>query len=213
MNSKKCHICKGPTAKYLWGFPDFSDDLETKINSEEIVLGGCCIVHPSPKWHCGNCSIDYYPQGFGLYVEEEVHERPNVFTELEIDDFIKFNSPRKMKFLLTVGGHVSPDNRWYAYFDGILAFRTNESMHRIIPENKSTFMILSKRQKSIIEAFIKGSKWESNYDNYNVLDGIQWKLEIRINKDYQQSIYGSNVFPDNYNKLMGILDDICGDVI
>ena len=50
-------------ARYSYGLPAFDKELNEKLESGEIVLGGCCIdIGDSPKYYCNDCEHD-----FGIY--------------------------------------------------------------------------------------------------------------------------------------------------
>jgi hypothetical protein len=42
-------------ASILYGLPVFNEELERKLDAEEIVLGGCCVCGDDPNWHCIAC--------------------------------------------------------------------------------------------------------------------------------------------------------------
>lgn len=42
-------------AAILYGLPDFSDELERKLDAGEVVLGGCIISDDDPLWRCVEC--------------------------------------------------------------------------------------------------------------------------------------------------------------
>jgi len=57
---KKCPKCgSSKIAEILRGMPPFSKDLEQKINSGEIVLGGCVVSDNDPIWHCNTCEHEW----------------------------------------------------------------------------------------------------------------------------------------------------------
>jgi hypothetical protein len=60
---RKCPQC-GSTkiADILHGMPDYSPDLEKRIEDGRIALGGCCISNDDPKWKCTECELDIYKE-------------------------------------------------------------------------------------------------------------------------------------------------------
>ena len=47
-------------ARYSYGLPAFDAELNEKLESGEIVLGGCCIyTDESPKYYCNDCDHDF----------------------------------------------------------------------------------------------------------------------------------------------------------
>ncbi len=52
----KCIKCGGSkVVPILYGMPAFSEELEQKLNDEELHLGGCCLTGADPKYHCFAC--------------------------------------------------------------------------------------------------------------------------------------------------------------
>ena len=43
----------------LYGLPDFDEEMERQLNNQELYLGGCCVFHDSPKYHCFGCGKDF----------------------------------------------------------------------------------------------------------------------------------------------------------
>lgn len=47
-------------ARYLYGEPMFSDQLQADLDAGKIVLGGCIITGDDPKWKCMECETEIY---------------------------------------------------------------------------------------------------------------------------------------------------------
>ncbi len=61
--SIECNKCgSNNIALICYGLPEFSDDLQKKIDKGEIVLGGCCISDNDPQWRCNICGNDIYEE-------------------------------------------------------------------------------------------------------------------------------------------------------
>jgi len=57
----QCPECTGrPVATIMYGLPDFTDELEQKLQSGKTVLGGCCITNDDPQWKCTCCGLNIY---------------------------------------------------------------------------------------------------------------------------------------------------------
>ena len=57
---KECSKCGGTDiAIILWGLPDGSSELKTKIKNKRVVLGGCCVSRNDPKLECNDCGWRY----------------------------------------------------------------------------------------------------------------------------------------------------------
>lgn len=56
----KCPSCGGkPIATILYGMPAYSVELEEKLQSGAIALGGCCVTDDDPKWTCTHCGQNF----------------------------------------------------------------------------------------------------------------------------------------------------------
>ncbi len=42
-------------ARILYGLPIFNDELKRKLETGEVVLGGCMVTGDDPSWHCAEC--------------------------------------------------------------------------------------------------------------------------------------------------------------
>lgn len=69
---RKCPCCgEGPVASILFGMPVMSPELEQKLTAQKVVLGGCCVTIPSPKWRCTRCGTDIYHERDQIMLEED----------------------------------------------------------------------------------------------------------------------------------------------
>ncbi|MGD0953838.1 MAG: class I SAM-dependent DNA methyltransferase [Methanotrichaceae archaeon] len=58
---QKCPSCGAePIATIQYGLPIFSADLEAKLQSGKIELGGCCVTDDDPVWACTHCGQKFY---------------------------------------------------------------------------------------------------------------------------------------------------------
>lgn len=56
MPKRICPLCGGNnTSRILWGMPALTPQLEEELNTNKIVLGGCCISDNGPTYHCNDC--------------------------------------------------------------------------------------------------------------------------------------------------------------
>ncbi len=60
-----CPRCKSNrVATILWGLPAYDEEMQRKMDSGEIVLGGCCIPpFPPPDYQCLDCGLEFYNEG------------------------------------------------------------------------------------------------------------------------------------------------------
>ena len=209
MPNKKCNICNKECAKYLYGFPNYSA-IQKELDEGKIVLGGCCIYIPSPDWHCIECSSDYYSGGYGewlksTFLEKIEFEEEDEYYPFENKSFSQF--PESIKsfiqeadntsikdlnfaFKLEIGGFTAYERFEYIFFKNtLIKYVTKAPMPRFIETVPEGIYILNKSQIKKIREFFKNSTWEKRYDNNEILDGTEWKLEAKINNSFFES-YG-----------------------
>ena len=59
-NLVKCPKCGSrKIALILYGMPEYDEEMEQKINNQELYLGGCCISDTNPLFHCFGCGKDF----------------------------------------------------------------------------------------------------------------------------------------------------------
>jgi hypothetical protein len=58
---ESCPRCRSKRiARFMYGKPSRSLQLQQKIKEGKIVLGGCCIGGDIPTWKCMDCKLDIY---------------------------------------------------------------------------------------------------------------------------------------------------------
>ncbi len=196
---KKCPRCGSrQTAEILYGYPLFTEELQQKLSSGELALGGCCIASVEvngrsmdimPSRRCFSCRRD-----FGR--EPVLISRKNNTAEdyREIVTAIQFR----------IGG----------YFEGF----TEVSIRKL--DQGALVNVLNVRSgkrpvedKQISEAEWKKivdklygklylHEWKKNYVDSEVLDGTQWELEISLIGKRKRSYGGSNAYPPYWKELL-----------
>ncbi len=224
-------------ALWLFGLHYFNG-IEAELRNKEIVLGGCCLSNMSPKWACFNCGLSYYSDGVGfldfdiiekienpdLFIfdledietkEEPVYRLPMKIQQLLNDDFLeKAITLKSVGFHFHEGGYSS-NHLDIRYLDGILIwnqYETTTDYLKAIFDKKvpQSVFILSSKIKKELKAFITNSKWKKNYFQ-PIMDGKQWEMK-RLNKKKIKTSYGSNDFPEVYQKLLEILENLKNDL-
>lgn len=57
MKNPSCPKCNSSNvAVIFYGYPLPSEELSKSLDSDQIILGGCCITDDDPKWECNSCS-------------------------------------------------------------------------------------------------------------------------------------------------------------
>ena len=73
-------------------------------------------------------------------------------------------------------------------------------------EGSTRKMPFGKEELAGILKKLKLYEWDTDYYDRDILDGIQWSLEIRSGGGQGSAeIYGSNKYPDNFDLLLLIL--------
>lgn len=179
MANRICPLCGGKnTAKILWGMPAFTPELEDELNSGSVVLGGCCIIEPTPTHHCKDCDNDI------LYPFEEKLAKTEYF-EFQIGGFFCGYS-RIM---------VENDNGRYtaAYAPGFA--NPEDAMKTEISEEEFVRFITGIYRCCLWE-------WKDEYVDPGVLDGTQWTIRVRLNGQDEKEWYGSNDYPPLWKKFI-----------
>jgi hypothetical protein len=79
-----CPNCSSPKiAEILFGFPNDIESIQSKLDSGELILGGCDVSTDSPKWHCLECRHEWGVSEWKTIIEDSVAERDREFAEAE----------------------------------------------------------------------------------------------------------------------------------
>jgi len=58
---KTCPDCgSNKIARILWGMPAMSPKMQRDIDQGKLILGGCVVLEPDPKWQCVDCGVRIY---------------------------------------------------------------------------------------------------------------------------------------------------------
>ncbi|HGY54210.1 MAG TPA: hypothetical protein ENK44_00780 [Caldithrix abyssi] len=58
---KKCPVCGSERiANIVYGYLDFTKQLEKEIEEGKIALGGCLVELGNPLWQCADCGTRLY---------------------------------------------------------------------------------------------------------------------------------------------------------
>ncbi|MGM8213423.1 hypothetical protein ACLIBH_11665 [Virgibacillus sp. W0430] len=179
---KKCFTCGSlDVAKIVYGSPT----VEAFKEQEEgkIKLGGCMISEESPQYHCNECE-----------------------TEWTVDEAIDAAYNEIVGLRASVGGFFG------GYYDVTIHFQAKLLVWKYSLESEPIEKELS---EASIKHFIDRLKrlellnWKSRYEDPNVLDGTQWKVEIiREKRNLRRS--GSNKFPDEWKSFCALIQEITG---
>lgn len=200
----KCPYCGSKnTGRYLYGYPAFTEEMQKKIDSGKIILGGCKVIPASiggytldgnPHRHCNNCKKDFA-------------KSPVLFNKKTGAWETYIDQARSIRFL--VGG----------YFGGRTEIRITENdkgaLVRVwsFPSDEEIFQerqITSGKWAHILIKFYKEMyihEWKKDYTDPYVLDGEQWELEIGLNGGRKRTYHGSNDYPPYWPELKAIFKE------
>ncbi len=196
----KCPHCRSnDTARYIYGYPALSEEMQRKLDQGKWVLGECCTssveindgqVTTMPSRHCNKCKKD-----FGTAPILLTSKRDRAEDYRDIVTSIKFS----------VGG----------YFQGHTEVTITKNYRGAIVKVKKFPPILEISKKQITPAKWRTivntlygrlflHEWKKEFVNPNVLDGTQWHLDINLTNGKTHHYYGSNDYPPYWSELTNI---------
>ena len=198
----KCPFCGSKnTARILYGLPVFSDELQAKMDSGKLHLGGCCISGV-PDGHGGMINLD--PGRYCNDCHKEFARPPYLVAKDRMSAEAYSDIVTGIRF--SYGG----------YFMGhteIIIKRTKEGAAVSVsqfPTEKEPIednQITSLRRMRLCYSLYSGlflHEWKKSYDNFEVLDGEQWELEITMTNRRKRTYEGSNAYPPYWPELKAL---------
>lgn len=197
----KCPYCGSKdTARILYGMPDITEDLQEKLDSGKVHLGGDVIIaistddgkmiYTDPERYCNHCKKE-----FG---------RPPYWHK---DDLFAYYPDMVEAITFEVGG----------FFQGrtIVSIKKNpkgalvrvgQFPHKIdgpVEDRQITPLRWMRLVNKLYnELYI--NEWKKSYEDPNVLDGTQWELEIKLNGRRKRTYSGSNAYPPYWMELIAL---------
>ncbi len=184
---RKCPKCGSKRiAPISYGLPVLNEEMERRLNNEELFLGGCCISDADPKYHCFECG-------------KNVGSPPILMSKRGKEDYRKIIT--SIRFY---------DGGYFGGFDEVLIKRTRKG---IIVDARPSLQemkeprcgMLSEQgwEKLLNRLYCRLflHEWKKEYNDWDVLDGEQWELEIRMTGGRVRNYGGSNAFPPYWNEL------------
>ena len=183
---KKCPRCgRRRTAQIEYGGPDCNDGLKQKIRLEELVVDAFNDFDNHPEYYCFECK-----KGFGtsrIVLNNNSELNPNAITAIHF----------------TNGGY-------FGGYDEIFIRKTdNGNLLECAPGFQRKTLPVSRQMtdeewnRLLYRLFCQlyVHEWEETYNDYSVLDGEQWSLELFAKDSVLLKSSGSNAFPAYWNEL------------
>ena len=199
----KCPRCGSTnTARYLFGMPAYSEEMQKKLDSKKLILGGCCIdtvdVNGNKVWDvpgrkCNDCKKDFGRpplinrdgQTAEDYLDVIESVEFSVYGNIGSDCFEVFIKKMDSGADVTVRkgfdektGHIT-DRRWYALLVSLL-----------------------------YDCYL--FDWKKNYkeEDVYIMDGTSWVLELGLTGGRKRSWRGDNVFPPYWDETLRVFKSI-----
>ena len=200
----RCPRCGSyDTGEILYGMPAFNEEVQKRLDSGSLHLGGCCIdtvktsngemIDIDPKYFCNNCKKEI---AFPPYLLSEHKTKAEAY--IDIVTCVK----------LTISG----------YFFGRLEIeiKKNEGGALVtvssIPPREE---IVDERQLTetqwnrIVNRLYNDlylQEWGKNYkpDEYCMTDGERWSLEITLTGRRKRTYKGDNAYPPYWEETMDL---------
>jgi|GEM_PF-658551 len=181
------------TAQYIFGYPILDDAIEKKIIAGKVILRGCEIdrISSLPKRRCNKCRKDFAKEPI------LINRKKNTF-----EDYRDIVTSLRFSF----GG----------FFEGptIMTMTRNKrgasvkTEHIMDLENPFTEkQIRAATLKRIVDTLYGKMylhEWNKHYDDFSVLDGEQWSLDIKMTEGRIRSYRGNNAYPPYWNELKNL---------
>ena len=197
----KCPHCGSiDTARYIYGYPAFSEEMQQKLDAGKWILGGCCIngaeingqfVDTMPARHCNKCKKDFASAPILITPKKDLAEDYR-----EIVTSIKFS----------IGG----------YFEGTTEVTIKKTENGTIvkvvkfpddldiPEDRQITPLKWRKIVNTLYGHIYLHEWKKEYVDMGVLDGTQWSLDINLTGRRSRHYFGSNAYPPYWSELKKI---------
>lgn len=200
----KCPRCGSTsTARYIYGYPLFDEEMQKKLADGKWVLGGCCIssveingmeVSTQPHRKCNDCKKDFATEPILFTPKKDLAEDYR-----DIVTYIKFS----------VGGYFGgyTEITIKKNKDGALVTSQKTLDFEHIPDPKQ--ISLMKWQKIVNKLYgeMYLHEWKKEYVDYGALDGTQWSLDIHLTNRRVRHYYGSNDYPPYWKELKKIFSE------
>ena len=193
----KCPYCSSiNTARILYGLPVFSEEFQKKLDNGKFAIGGCSIsgvpadggmIQTDPTRVCNNCK-----KKFG---------KPPLIISREMDSAEDYRSIVKSIYF-SVGGFFQGNTKVTITRNKKGALVEVEKTHSMeeIPDRQITKKKWNRILNSLYDKMYL-HEWKKTYYDFDVLDGEQWELKIRLTGNRRRNYEGSNAYPPYWPEL------------
>ena len=202
----KCPHCGSKnTARYIYGYPAFTDEMIKKLDAGKWKLGGCVIndvevdgqyIGTQPTRKCNDCKKDFATPPIMINKKAgTVEDYRDIVTAIRfsLGDFFGGNVEITIKSN-PEGAAVDVDD-----------FRFSD--HGFMTYHKQITNIKWRRIVNTLYGQLYIHEWKKKYEDSGVLDGTQWSLEIELTNRRIRSYHGSNAYPPYWRELLKIFKE------
>ncbi len=197
----KCPRCGSKdTARILYGMPAFSDVLQEKLALGKIHLGGCCIsggettngdrISLDPGRYCNHCRKEFASPAY-LRVDE------HYVSYIDLVEAVEFE----------VGGYFGGTTRVYLNKNdkgALVHVEYYNGRVELPPEDRQITPLRWKRLVNRLYNEFYIHEWKKSYNNWDILDGTQWELKIKLGGRRTRTYSGSNDYPPYWGELKAL---------
>lgn len=188
MANPKCPRCGSTnTAKYLYGMPAFSEELEKKLDAGTVVLGGCMVHERQPRFRCNACKRSF---GAAAFTKDGTELVPLISAiSFSVGGF--FGGYQQIDFRKTETGA-----------EYVVSERMTGDDHEAAPKALS-----AKEWQNLVDQLYNHlflDDWKRKYVDEGILDGTQWELTVQLDEKRKREYYGSNMYPAYWKQLKAL---------
>ena len=185
-------------ARIIYGLPLFNEHLQEKLETGKISLGGCCIdsvsvngerVRTDPTRVCNDCNKEFgTPPLIIAKDRSSAEDYRDVVKSICFSFSGSFAEHTEITITRNEKGAAVKTIKWPADNAGD-------------PEEKQ---ISTRRWSNLLDKLHNRMylhEWKKRFDGPDVMDGIQWKLKIRLTGGRERNYYGSNAYPPYWEEM------------
>lgn len=197
----KCPRCGSQNiARYIYGYPAFSEEMQKMLDEGKWVLGGCCIssveidgqrVETMPARKCNDCKRDFATAPILMTPKTEtVEDYRDVVTAIKFSVGGFFGGYTDITIRKNDKGAVVKVQKTLAYDE--------------LPDDRQISPTKWQKIVNTLYSQLYLHEWKKSFVDPCVLDGTQWSLDISLTNKRKRSYSGSNDYPPYWNELLKI---------